>query len=56
VVTHELGFARHVSNRVVFMHQGTIDCDGAPEALFGSQGSARFKQFISSHQQPGQVV
>lgn len=56
VVTHELGFARHVSNRVVFMHQGMIDCDGAPEALFGSQGSARFKQFISSHQQPGQVV
>ncbi len=56
VVTHELGFARHVSNRVVFMHQGTIDCDGAPEALFGTQGSARFKQFISSHQQPGQVV
>ena len=56
VVTHELGFARHVSNRVVFMHQGTIDCDGAPEALFGTQGSGRFKQFISSHQQPGQVV
>ena len=25
------------SNRVVFMHQGTIDCDGAPEALFGSR-------------------
>jgi ABC-type multidrug transport system ATPase subunit len=37
VVTHELGFARHVSNRVVFMHQGTIDCDGAPEALFGTR-------------------
>ncbi len=56
VVTHELGFARHVSNRVVFMHQGTIDCDGAPEALFGAHGSPRFQQFISSHHQPGQSV
>ncbi len=56
VVTHELGFARHVSNRVVFMHQGTIDCDGPPEALFGAHGSPRFQQFISSHHQPGQSV
>ncbi|ATM21562.1 ABC transporter ATP-binding protein [Raoultella ornithinolytica] len=56
VITHELGFARHVSNRVVFMHQGTIDCDGAPEALFGAHGSPRFQQFISSHHQPGQSV
>ena len=31
VVTHEMGFARNVSNRVVFMHQGTIDCQGTPE-------------------------
>jgi octopine/nopaline transport system ATP-binding protein len=56
VVTHELGFARHVSNRVVFMHQGNIDCQGEPEALFGDQGSARFAQFISSHHQPGQSL
>jgi amino acid ABC transporter ATP-binding protein, PAAT family (TC 3.A.1.3.-) len=50
VVTHEMGFARNVSNRVVFMHQGNIDCEGTPEAMFGASGSSRFKQFISSHQ------
>ncbi|WP_053145882.1 ABC transporter ATP-binding protein [Erwinia billingiae] len=49
VVTHEMGFARNVSNRVVFMHQGTIDCQGTPEEMFGEQGSPRFQQFISSH-------
>jgi octopine/nopaline transport system ATP-binding protein len=47
VVTHEMGFARNVSNRVVFMHQGVIDCEGAPEDLFGEKGSPRFQQFIS---------
>jgi len=56
VVTHEMGFARNVSNRVVFMHQGTIDCQGTPEAMFGEAGSTRFKQFISSHHQVEPVV
>jgi len=49
VVTHEMGFARNVSNRVVFMHQGNIDCQGAPQDVFGDQASERFKQFISNH-------
>lgn len=56
IVTHELGFARHVSNRIVFMHQGSIDCEGTPDDLFGEHGSARFRQFISSHHRHGQSV
>lgn len=51
VVTHEMGFARNVSNQVVFMHQGQIDCRGTPDAMFGTDGSPRFQQFISSHVQ-----
>jgi len=51
VVTHEMGFARNVANRVVFMHQGVIDVEGAPADVFGAQGSERFRQFISSHQE-----
>jgi len=47
VVTHEIGFARHVSNRVVFMHEGIIDCQGPPDSLFGDNCSERFRQFIS---------
>jgi len=49
VVTHEMGFARHVSNRVMFLHQGEVDSDGPPDALFGGQCSGRFRQFASSH-------
>jgi octopine/nopaline transport system ATP-binding protein len=49
VVTHEMGFARDVSNRVVFLHKGVIEEDGPPAAVFGSPKSDRFRQFISSH-------
>jgi octopine/nopaline transport system ATP-binding protein len=49
VVTHEMGFARDVSNRVVFLHKGVVDEDGPPQQVFGAPKSERFKQFISSH-------
>jgi octopine/nopaline transport system ATP-binding protein len=45
VVTHEMGFARNVSNRVVFMRQGQIESSGAPADMFGSGASAAFRQF-----------
>jgi len=50
VVTHEMGFARHVSNRVVFMHGGKIDVQGSPTELFEGMPTERFRQFVSSHQ------
>ncbi|HLX03307.1 MAG TPA: ATP-binding cassette domain-containing protein, partial [Trinickia sp.] len=49
VVTHEMGFARHVSNRVMFLHQGQVEADGTPDEVFGELRSERFKQFVSSH-------
>jgi octopine/nopaline transport system ATP-binding protein len=49
VVTHEMGFARDVSSRVVFLHQGMVEEEGAPGDVFGAPKSERFKQFISSH-------
>jgi ABC-type histidine transport system ATPase subunit len=48
IVTHELGFARQVSNRIVFLHQGKIEEEGEPEALFRSPSSLRLKQFLSA--------
>ncbi|WP_435165172.1 ABC transporter ATP-binding protein [Falsirhodobacter sp. 1013] len=48
IVTHEMGFARDVSNRVVFLHQGVIDCEGTPQTLFNGGGSDRFARFISA--------
>ncbi|RCS24760.1 ATP-binding cassette domain-containing protein [Phyllobacterium salinisoli] len=48
VVTHEMSFARNVSNRVIFMRSGEIDSDGTPEELFGKGGSPAFRQFIGT--------
>ncbi|MDI5434867.1 hypothetical protein MJM45_30990, partial [Salmonella enterica subsp. enterica serovar Kentucky] len=36
VVTHEMGFARHVSSHVIFLHQGKIEEEGDPEQVFGN--------------------
>lgn len=46
VVTHEMGFARDVSNRVIFLHQGEIEEEGTPEEVFTRSKSERFRQFI----------
>jgi octopine/nopaline transport system ATP-binding protein len=47
VVTHEMSFARDVSSRVVFLHQGLIEAEGPPAELFSDSKSQRFRQFIS---------
>ena len=47
VVTHEMGFAREVSSRVVFLNQGVVEADGTPAELFGSRRSERFRQFVA---------
>ncbi len=47
VVTHEMAFARDVSNRVVFMADGIIEEDGTPEEVFNNPKSARTKEFLS---------
>ena len=47
VVTHEMGFAREVSNRVLFMDDGVIAEAGTPEEIFQSPKSERLKTFLS---------
>jgi len=49
VVTHEMGFAREVSNKVVFLHQGRVEEEGPPQEVFGNQKSERFRQFLASN-------
>jgi ABC-type histidine transport system ATPase subunit len=46
VVTHEMAFARDVSNRSIFIHQGRIEEEGEPAALFGAPRSPRLRQFL----------
>ena len=47
VVTHEMGFARRVAHRIVFMDQGKIIETAEPEAFFAAPQSARAQQFLS---------
>ncbi len=47
VVTHEMGFAREVGNRILFMDGGKILEQGTPEAVFGNPQNPRLKDFLS---------
>ena len=47
VVTHEMGFARKVADRVIFMDQGEIVEDATKEAFFGGAQSERARSFLS---------
>ena len=51
VVTHEMPFARAVSNRVIFMDKGVIVEQGDPEAVFGAPTQERTRQFLRNYQQ-----
>ena len=48
MVTHEMAFARKVSDRVIFMHQGRVHEQGTPAQLFGSPKTPELQQFLSS--------
>ena len=47
VVTHEMGFAREVADRVLFIDEGIIMEEGTPEEIFGNPKSPRLKDFLS---------
>ena len=47
IVTHEMGFAREVSDRVLFMDEGVIVENSEPEALFNHPQQARTQAFLS---------
>jgi ABC-type polar amino acid transport system ATPase subunit len=47
VVTHEMGFAREVGNRVIFMADGKLLEQGTPDELFGNPQSPRLQDFLS---------
>ncbi len=47
VVTHEMGFAREVSNHLIFLHQGLIEEEGPPRTVLAQPKSERLAQFLS---------
>ena len=50
IVTHEMRFAKEVSTKVVFLHQGRIEEMGTPTEVFENPKSERVKEFMASHQ------
>lgn len=48
LVTHEMKFAREVADHVIYLHNGRIEEEGPPDALFGDPKSDRLKQFLRS--------
>ncbi|MBE6352865.1 MAG: amino acid ABC transporter ATP-binding protein [Treponema bryantii] len=48
VVTHEMGFAREVADRILFMNNGYIEEEGTPEEIFSNPKSERLQQFFKS--------
>ncbi|MCI0995186.1 ABC transporter ATP-binding protein [Pseudomonas corrugata] len=49
VVTHEMGFARHVSSHVQFLHQGLITEEGSPHDILANPQSQRLQEFLSGN-------
>ena len=47
IVTHDMRMARDIASHVIFLHQGLIEEEGPPAALFGAPRSARLQQFLS---------
>ena len=50
IVTHEMNFARDISDRIIFMDQGVIAVEGTPEEVFSTE-HARMKEFLGKFHQ-----
>jgi ABC-type histidine transport system ATPase subunit len=50
LVTHEMAFAREVANKVVFLHDGRIEEQGAPAEILGNPKSERLARFLGNFQ------
>ncbi len=53
LVTHEMAFARHVADRVIFMHAGRVHEAGPPARIFGSPETPELRQFIKTRSNEG---
>ena len=49
IVTHEMGFAKEVSSKTIFLDQGRIEEEGTPNEFFNNPQSSRLKQFLTTN-------
>ncbi|HIM45998.1 MAG TPA: histidine/lysine/arginine/ornithine ABC transporter ATP-binding protein, partial [Alphaproteobacteria bacterium] len=48
IVTHEMAFAREVSSKAIFLHDGRVEEEGPPSQVFGAPRSERCRQFLAA--------
>jgi octopine/nopaline transport system ATP-binding protein len=48
IVTHEMGFAREVASKIVYLHRGLVEDEGTPQEMFDAPRSDRLRQFLSN--------
>lgn len=53
LVTHEIAFAKDVSDRIIFLHEGRIEHDGSPDDVLNSRSSAHMNKFLSRTREQG---
>jgi len=56
IVTHEIGFASELADRLVFMSDGVVNATGTPRELFSSDANPRFSAFVSRFKEQGALV
>jgi ABC-type histidine transport system ATPase subunit len=52
LVTHDMGFARTVAGRAIFLHLGKVEEEGSVDDVFGATKSARLSQFLNAGRHP----
>ena len=55
IATHEMGFAKKIADRVVFLHKGRVHEAGTPEAIFGDPQTPELKDFLGALHQAGRL-
>ena len=55
IATHEMGFAKKIADRVVFLHKGRVHEAGIPEAIFGNPQTPELKDFLGALHQAGRL-
>ena len=55
IATHEMGFAKKIADRVVFLHKGRVHESGTPDAIFSNPQSQELKAFLSALHQAGRL-
>jgi polar amino acid transport system ATP-binding protein len=55
IATHEMGFAKKIADKVVFLHKGRVHESGTPDQIFSAPKSSELKAFLSALHEAGRL-